>query len=124
MGYPGTFNGVSIFGFQVKMQTVDNPRGQQINAFPGLSGRESLDQGLRGRFTNVEGRHFGSNISDLASVQETYRSFNDGRAYPLVDTRGLTWLNVKMESFEPQGQIRQLVNGFCFQDYTSRLEHL
>ena len=45
------FGGAAIFGTAVSMNTVDNPRRQQLNAFPGISGRESLDQGFDGRFT-------------------------------------------------------------------------
>ena len=121
-----SLDGQPIFGAACQMTTSDNPRGQQENAFPGLNGLESLDLGLRGRFTTCEGRLYGNsnNLSDLAAAQEIFRSFNDGNTHVLVDTLGLTWLNVKLVSFEPQGKAvfsQQL--GYS-RRYTARFLHL
>lgn len=119
------FNAVNIFGAELQMQTVDNPRAQQINAFPGLSGLESLDQGLRGRYTNCTGRLVAASVAGLAYLEEFFRSYNDGVAYVLVDTRGVTWLNVKLESFEPQGKIRiHGGTGYVSRPYAARFMHL
>ena len=39
-----SFNGQSIFGVVFSMATQENPRGEQLNAFPGVNGREALDR--------------------------------------------------------------------------------
>lgn len=121
-----TLDGQSVFGAAVQMVTSDNPRGDQQNAFPGLSGLESLDLGLRGRFTTVEGRHYGNsgNLSDLAAAQEIFRSFNDGQTHVLIDTLGLTWLNVKLVAFEPTGKVVFMQQLGYTRRYTARLLHL
>lgn len=120
-----SYASVNIFGTQVSMSTSDNPRGAQKNAFPGLSGVESLDQGLRGRFTNVVGRLAGVDQFDLAGAEELFRSYNDGNSYTLVDTNGTTWLNVKLESFEPQGKVQTIGgSGYVMRKYAARFEHL
>lgn len=123
-----SFNGDDIFGFAVKMTTDDNPRGAQTNAFPGVSGLEELDQGLRGRFTVVTGIHSAPDPFSLAAAQNLFRSYNDGLAYVLVDTLGNTWSPVKYDSFSPSPKIR-VMNApgggvVYFQSYQARLKHL
>lgn len=120
-----TLDGEAVFGDAVTMATAENPRAQQQNAYPGLSGIESLDQGLRGRFTVVSGRLSGATPTDLAAAEETLRAFNDGAAHTLVDTNGLTWLDVKLESFEPQGRVQRFADsGLAHRRYTARFLHL
>jgi hypothetical protein len=117
-----TFNGSNIFGAVVQMATADNPRAVQQNAFAGVSGVEGLDHGSRGRFTVAAGTHAGVGLGGLAVVQEACRAYRDGRAYTLVDTRGVTWLYVQLVSFEPQGRIRT-IGGYCTQKYSLRFFH-
>jgi hypothetical protein len=120
-----SFNGVALFGAAVSMRTIDNPRGQQRNAYPGLSGLESLDQGLRGRYTIAVGRLFGDDAAALAGAEALFRSFHDGAAYTLVDNFGTLWLNVKLEGFEPQGRVQVFAgNGAYHRPYVARFEHL
>src|SRR5438067_2091534 len=102
-----SFGGVSLFGTSVSMSTADNPRERQLNAFFGLGGLERLDGGSRGRVTQVTGLLYGNSPYALAAAESLFRSFNDGVARPLVDTLGSTWANVCLESFQPQGRIRQ-----------------
>lgn len=119
-----SFDGNPIFGVAVTMATVDNPRASQENAFPGLSGVESLDQGLRGRFTLVKGMLIGANPVALGVLEDNFRSFNDGFTYDLVDNFGGVWPNVKLESFEPQGRAMPLIPyGWC-RSYVARFHHL
>lgn len=120
-----SFGGTDIFGITVKMATVDNPRGQQQNTFPGVSGIESLDQGFRGRFTTVSGQLVGANPFDLNGALLLFRSFNDGEARDLVDTFGNLWANVKYGSFELIDKVGVYGgSGIYFQFYTARFEHL
>jgi hypothetical protein len=118
-------DGDNIFGTAVSMSTADNPRGRQQNAFPGLSGVESLDQGMRGRFTDVTGILYGADQFGLAAAEENFRSYNDGIARVLVDNNGTTWLNVLLESFEPMGRVRiRAGDGLTFRSYKARFYHL
>jgi hypothetical protein len=106
------------------MVTADNPRENQLNAFFGLSGLESLDGGLRGRVTHVTGLLYGTSAPLLASAEALFRSFNDGSARTLVDTLGATWPNVRLESFQPQGRVRRSPAGVMFRSYQARFLHL
>lgn len=119
-----SFGGTIIFGTAITMSTVDNPREKQLNAFFGLSGLESLDGGSRGRVTHVSGLLFGNSPLLLAGAESLFRSFNDGAVHPLVDTLGVAWSNVRLESFQPQGRIRQSPGGVLFRAYTARFLHL
>ena len=119
-----SFGGTNIFGTAVSMSTADNPRENQLNAFFGLSGLESLDGGSRGRVTHVGGLLFGFSPSSLASAEALFRSFNDGVARPLMDTLGMTWPNVRLQMFQPQGRVRQSPGGLFFRSYKARFLHL
>lgn len=77
-----SFGGNNIFGTAVSMSTADNPRENQLNAFFGLSGLESLDGGLRGRTTTVNGLLYGESSLILAQAEAQFRAFNDGVAHP------------------------------------------
>jgi hypothetical protein len=118
------FGGVNIFGKAVSMSTAENPRENQLNAYFGLSGLESLDGGARGRATHVSGLLFGDSPAALASAESIFRSYNDGIARPLTDTLGAVWLNVRMESFQPQGRVRRSASGMFFRTYQARFLHL
>jgi hypothetical protein len=119
-----SFGGTNIFGTAVSMATSDNPRERQLNAFFGLSGLEALDGGLRGRSTQVTGLLYGGSAVALAAVESLFRSFNDGVARPLIDTLGVTWPQVCLVSFQPQGRVRQSPGGVLFRAYKARFLHL
>lgn len=106
------------------MVTADNPRENQINAYFGLSGLESLDGGLRGRVTRVTGLLYGLSPTLLASAEAAFRSFNDGKARVLVDTLGVSWASVRLESFEPVGRIHQSSGGMLLRSYMAKFLHL
>lgn len=119
-----SFGGLNLFGTAVSMVTSDNPRETQLNAYFGLSGLESLDGGLRGRFTHVTGLLYGSSSFALAAAESLFRSYNDGVTRPLIDTLGVTWQSVRLDSFQPQGRVRQSPSGVLFRSYTARFLHL
>jgi hypothetical protein len=119
-----SFGGVNIFGTAVSMSTADNPRANQLNAFFGLSGLESLDGGSRGRVTDVTGLLYGNSPAMLSSAETLFRSFNDRVARPLIDTLGATWPNVRLETFQPLGRVRQSPGGILFRSYKARFLHL
>lgn len=121
-----TFNGSSIFGVVFSMATQDNPRSEQQNAFPGVSGVESLDLGKRGRVTAVSGRLGASTIGGLATLEALFRSYNDGLAYVLYDNCGTTWANVKLHRFAPEGRVQiGLLDGALYsRKYEATFTHL
>jgi hypothetical protein len=119
-----SFGGTNIFGTAVSMMTADNRREKQLNAYFGLSGLEGLDGGMRGRVTHVSGLLYGISPAALGSSEEGFRSFNDGVARILVDTLGVTWLNVCLDSFQPIGRVRQSPAGTLFRSYKARFLHL
>src|SRR6185437_352564 len=101
-----SFNGVNIFGKCVVMITVSNPRAEQKNKYPGLSGTERLDQGAMGLFTSVEGIFEVADYASLNAAEALFRSYIDGNAYIFIDNFGNSWFPVKLLSFEPQGRVR------------------
>jgi hypothetical protein len=119
-----SYGSVNIFGTAVTMSTADHPREKQVNSFFGLSGLETLDGGLRGRVTEVKGLLFGPMPTALASAESIFRSYNDGVTRNLVDTLGTTWANVRLDSFQPLGRVRQSPFGFFFRAYRARFLHL
>ncbi|GAC1326563.1 MAG: hypothetical protein NVSMB14_18010 [Isosphaeraceae bacterium] len=106
------------------MSTADNPRANQVNAYFGLGGLESLDGGFRGRITYVTGLLFGTSAVALANAEATFRSYNDGIARPLVDQLGNTWPNVRLEWFHPSSRISQTPGGWYYRSYQARFLHL
>jgi hypothetical protein len=119
-----SFGGVPIFGTSVTMNTIDNPRAKQLNSFFGISGLETLDGGARGRFTDVSGVLSGSSAALLASAEAMFRSYDDGAARALVDTFGTVWANVRLESFQPLGRVKQSPYAYYFRPYRARFLHL
>jgi hypothetical protein len=119
-----SYGGVNIFGVSVTMSTADHPREKQVNSFFGLSGLETLDGGSRGRITEVSGILYGPTAGALAGSESTVRSYSDGLTRNLVDSLGTTWLNVRLESFQPTGRVRQSPQGVYFRTYRARFFHL
>ena len=120
-----TFGGVAIFGSKVVMQAgVINPPAVQQNTYPGQNGTEELGMGLRGGYTLVSGCLGGSGPGGLAAAEAVFRSFYDDRAYTLVDTLGVSWDWVKLESFQPTGRVYRDPYGNCYRDYTAKFRHI
>jgi hypothetical protein len=99
-----SYGGINIFGTAVSMSTADNPRENQLNAYFGLSGLESLDGGMRGRSTHASGLLFGGSSLMLVAAEALFRSYNDGVARTLVDTMGGIWPNVFLNSYLQLGK--------------------
>jgi len=119
-----SYGGVNFFGTAVIMNTADHPRERQVNSYFGLSGLETLDGGARGRVTEVSGLLFGPTPGALALMESTFRSYSDGLTRVLVDSLGSNWSNVRLESFQPIGRVRQSTLGLFFRSYRARFLHL
>ena len=116
-----TYDGVDIFGYAVQMAHVLNATAEQLNAFFGLSGTQSLYGGQRGRAFTVQGVLYGQSIADLNAAEALYHSYLDGLARVLVDTRGRTWPQVLVKApFQPQGKVLQDARGY-YQPYKGLL---
>lgn len=94
-----TYGGNNIFGRSVQMETAINPSDNQIASFFGISGLESQWAGARGKFTMVKGVFRGDDLADLATQINTFATYKDGIARPLVDTDGLTYPWCVLDSF-------------------------
>lgn len=116
-----TYDGVDIFGLAVQMAHVLNPTAEQLNAFFGLSGTQSLYGGTRGRVFTVQGVLFGADLAALNAAEALYHSYIDGIARTLVDTRGRTWDQVLVKApFQPEGRVLQDGRGY-YQQYKGLL---
>lgn len=119
-----SYNGSAIFGNAVEMESPINPTADQMNAFFGVSGLESLYGGQRGRVTLAKGLLVGDSLSGLVSNIQLFESYYDGIARVLVTTDGVAYNNVKLESFSPKGRYMQDFSGFWFRRYEARFFHM
>lgn len=109
---PSYDGNTAIFGFSVRMRMTLNPQAEQLNAFFGVTGMQSLFGGLRGRVFLTNGVLFGSTVGDLNAAEALLVSYIDGVARVLVDTRGRTWVGVKMMApYEPGERVLQDARG-------------
>jgi hypothetical protein len=99
------FNGESIFGLDVIMQTIDSARERQYNAFLGVNGVECLDFGSRMRTTQAAGRLIGDSPEEVGIYETRFRNYRNANAYTLLTTDGILWNNVILETFAPVGRI-------------------
>jgi hypothetical protein len=125
-----TFNGQNIFGAQVSMTSGDQVRETQQNNYVGVDGTEEIDCGFRMMETSAKGRLFGLGTAggqaDLVAMIQAFYALKDGNTYPLVDSFGNTWNNVRMASFtlDAEGGIRQTTAGDFYQWYSATFIHL
>lgn len=118
-----TYNGEAIFGLAVTMPHVVNPPAEQLNAFFGVSGQQSLFGGMRGRVFEVSGVLFGVTLMELNNAEGLFLSYIDGIARVLVDTRGRAWPSVIVRTFQPNGRVIRDARGF-YQSYRALLTGL
>lgn len=99
-----TYDGTNIFGTAVQIDHVPQATAQQISAFFGVTGTQTLFGGGRGRAFMVRGVMTGSIPADLRASEILVQSYADGVARILVDTYGYTWPNVIFKGeFQYQG---------------------
>jgi len=92
-----SYGGLPIFGLVTSMQAMMNPTAQQLDQFFGVSGNLALFGGTRGRVFAISGVFQEFSIPVLNADEAVVRSFADGVARPLIDTRGQLWSNVIFE---------------------------
>src|SRR5262245_22334244 len=112
------FDGNStIFGFAVSIVTSANPKAEQMNAYFGTNGVQSIFGGTRGRYSMVQGLLIGNSPAALSAAELLIDSYNDGIAYTFVDNFGNIWPNVILDTFAPQGRVMQSKDGFYIRPY-------
>ena len=119
-----SFGGISIFGAAVSMATADIKRQSQVNSFFGSTAWNCSTAASGGRVTRVRGVLYGASTLGLAGAENLFRSLNDGATRTLVDSLGMAWTNVRMQSFQPHGRVRQAPDGTFFRAYQAQFLHL
>lgn len=120
-----TFAGIyGFFGLSPTLRTVDNPTKEQLNSFFGLDGTEALAGGFEGRVTFASGVLYGVSLVAHNLAVESFRAFNNGRYYPLIDTRGVAWPYVKLHTFEPDERCPRIDFRGYYTPYKATLRHL
>ncbi|MFO0892149.1 MAG: hypothetical protein U0790_23800 [Isosphaeraceae bacterium] len=90
-----TYDGSHIFGSAVQFQHMPQPSAQQVNAFFGVSGTQTLYGGSRGRQFLIRGVLIAESIVKLNEAEAAFQRYADGVARTLVDPRGRAWPNVQ-----------------------------
>ena len=117
-----TLDGNAVFGAAVRIVHQPQPVALQINDYFGLSGRQALYGGARGREFRVSGVLEGSSLATLGELETALLSYADGQPHVLVDTMGRLWTNVVFPGEydpSPMGP-RPTAGGWCL-PYTLRL---
>jgi hypothetical protein len=118
------YNGVDL-GFIFEMVVAANPKGRQVNSYPGANGLEVLDHGSRGGTTIVIGAIVAPSAQALASAEQQLRSLQvDGGAYTLRDDLGKYWPGVILIQYRPQGRVYLTVNNYLTRRYDCEFLHV
>lgn len=121
-----TLDGNAVFGAAVRVVHTPRPAALQINEYFGLSGRQALYGGGRGRSFQVSGVLQATNLQTLAALESELLSFADGQPHVLVDNLGRIWTNVVFPGEydpSPMGPRPAAGGGWCL-PYTLKLEGL
>lgn len=117
------YGGNAIFGVVLTSKRSRRPRDMQGNAFPGVSGTETLDQGFREMVTEMTGLLYGATLDDLNTAELTVESFDDGVPRAFVDTYSNPWSNVVLRGYTPASKVMRDPRGF-FRAYHVAMAHL
>lgn len=89
-----SFGGLYLFGEAVHIEHTPNANAQQIAAFFGVTGVQSMTGGGRGRAFMIQGVLPGLNPALCVEAELYLLQFADGIARSLIDTVGIVWPNV------------------------------
>jgi len=100
------FDDRKLFGSgQHTVQALSWRRESMERGFAGLDGVVSVDLGLRGRKLKQYGYLTAGSITSLIGLIEEISAYINGQAYDLVDQNGVSYPNVRMDSFTLLGPI-------------------
>ena len=88
---PAFYDGYNIFGAAVTVRMKPAANDQQMNAFFGVTGTQSLFGGGRGRTFDIRGVLWGDNLPDLVAARSVLLSYADGLGRVFTDTMGTDW---------------------------------
>jgi len=94
MSEPASLDGEPVFGVANHVVHNPHPNAQQINAFFGMSGMQTLFGGTRGRTFMISGVFLESSLEGIVADEANLLNFADGQTHTLVDTLGRSWSNV------------------------------
>jgi hypothetical protein len=108
---PATYGGFGLAAF--KVSHVPQATAQQVSAFFGVSGTQSIFGGARGRTFMVEGVIQAANVAAVRALEASLLTYADGIPRDLVDTAGATWSNVVFRGeFQRQGDMGYVIGGY------------
>jgi hypothetical protein len=100
-----TFGSLDL-GMAGSVFTVRNPKRWQVNAYPGVNGRERLDMGTDGGTVVVDSLAYFDNAPDFNAFENTmYALVASGAVYDVVDNLGNTIPDCFLERYEPMGRV-------------------
>lgn len=111
-----TLGGADIFGQAVRVNHSPLADAEQVNAFFGTTGVQSVYGGGRGRVFEVRGLLVGESIPAVIAAEDTLLSYVDGIARDFVDNDGRTWPSVKFNGEykqDPGGIMPCTPYGYC-----------
>ncbi len=94
MSLSASLDGEPVFGYATQVRHHPHPNAQQINAFFGISGLNTLFGGQRGRTFMIQGVFAEMSLDGIVADEANLLSFADGQTHTLVDTLGRSWDNV------------------------------
>lgn len=95
------FDSQAIFGAgRHLLQPGSWRRESTDHGFAGLDGMMSVDLGLRERKLKQRGFLSAASIAGLMQLMANISAYIDGQDYTLLDQHGITYANVRMDSFK------------------------
>ena len=101
-----TFNNERIFGNgEHTVQPLSWRREMVERGFAGLDGVVSTDLGLRERKLKQCGYISAESVAAVTNLLENISAYIDGLSYDLVDQNGVSYSDIRMDSFTLSGPI-------------------
>lgn len=120
-----TFRGQALFGTAPVVIPAPNPPRLQLNAYPGVNGRDAVWGGSDGGETVAEFVLVAPNEATLASYKAVWITLVANAAIgTLVDTAGTSWTNVVAQHFAPAEEIKPAPSGGVSQRCRVMFTHL
>lgn len=120
-------NSDDVFGFVMKWANPPHPIARQLDEYPGVDGLQAVRVGARGGKSEVEGAWVGPDLATVQAFEALALQYQqDGGFYTLVDPYGVTWQNVALDVYRPDGKLWYVTSagGGVARKYQMTLLHL
>jgi len=100
-----TLDGNPVFGPVSEVTHMPAENVQQMNAFMGVNGVQTIYGGSRGDTFNITGMFVADDLAGIAAAEADLLSFADGQIHTFVDNLGRSWQNIvfkKQYSHDPK----------------------